>query len=330
KFNELRHKIKEDVLKRALFEMAVSPESFFNLRANFARSLMAMNVACWILGIGDRHMENVLIDRSNGRVAGVDFGIAFGAATRDRQNPEMVPFRLTPQFVSVMEPMRTAGLMRKSSVYTLACLRRSWKLLKSSLEVFVREPTLDWLEAARYRFQQDENKAAFAWDPQTRINIAIRKLNGANPKVLVAEELRLGQVAQNPEYLAGYLKLLQVSVPNLAEGNLSVEQQVECLLQMATSNDMYIENNETHKIYGSLQVGQPVMTKKKTVSHTGAFEFSEQRQFGCRFRNEFVMDLSDGVNVKRGSLGYCYWQTNRQSWVVIRLAFWGIKASNLD
>lgn len=238
KFNELRYKIKEDALKRALFEMAVSPESFFNLRANFARSLVAMNVACWILGIGDRHTSNVLIDRSNGRLAGVDFGIAFGAGARDQPIPEMVPFRLTPQFVSVMEPMRTAGLMHKCSVYTLACLRSSRKLLKSCLEVFVREPTLDWLEAARYRFQQDENKAAFAWDPQTRINIAIRKLNGANPKVLVAEELRLGQVAQNPEFLAGYLKLLQVSVPNLADGNLSVEQQVECLLQMATSGSI--------------------------------------------------------------------------------------------
>lgn len=109
--------------------------------------------------------------------------------------------------------------------------------------------------------------------------------------------------------------------------------------------DGCIEINATHKIYGSLQVREPVMTKKKVVSRPGAIEFSEQRQCRCRFRNEFMMDLSDGANVERGSLGYCYWQWNRQSWVVIyvssvvglfsiglsayvviRLALWRIKA----
>ncbi|XP_058823542.1 DNA-dependent protein kinase catalytic subunit-like isoform X2 [Topomyia yanbarensis] len=238
KFNELRYKIKEDALKRALFEMTASPESFYNLRGNFAKSLMAMNISCWILGIGDRHTSNLLIDRSSGRLAGVDFGIAFGAGTRDQGIPEMVPFRLTPQFVSVMEPMRTSGLMHKCLVYTLACLRNSKKLLKSCLEVFVREPTLDWLEASRRRFNQEDTKSILTWDPQTRINIAIRKLNGANPKVLVAEEMRLGQVNHTQEFLEGYLKLLQVDTPALPEGNLTVEQQVQCLLHAATSGSI--------------------------------------------------------------------------------------------
>ncbi|XP_055605401.1 DNA-dependent protein kinase catalytic subunit-like [Uranotaenia lowii] len=235
KFNALRYKIKEDSLKRALFDMSVSPESFYNLRGNFAKSLMAMNVCCWALGIGDRHTSNLLIDRSNGKLAGVDFGIVFGAGTRDQAIPELVPFRLTPQFVNVMEPMRTSGLMHKCLVYSLTCLRDSRKLLKSCLEVFVREPTMDWLEVARYRFNQDNSKAALSWDPQTRIKIAIRKLNGANPKVLIAEELRLGQVARNAEFMNGYLKLLQVDQPPMPEGNLSVEQQSKCLLEAATS-----------------------------------------------------------------------------------------------
>ncbi|EAT40123.1 AAEL008123-PA [Aedes aegypti] len=235
KFNELRYKIKEDTFKRALFEMAVSAESFYSLRGNFAKSLMAMNVSCWILGIGDRHTSNVLIDRSNGKLAGVDFGIAFGAGTRDQGIPEMVPFRLTPQFVNVMEPMRTSGMMSKCMVYTLRCLRDSRKLLRSCLQVFVREPTVDWLEAAQRRFVQEENKPELRWDPQARINMAVRKLNGANPKVLIAEELRLGQVGCNREILEGYLKLLQVSDPLLESGNLTVEQQVQCLLKTATS-----------------------------------------------------------------------------------------------
>ncbi|XP_065079037.1 DNA-dependent protein kinase catalytic subunit-like isoform X2 [Ochlerotatus camptorhynchus] len=238
KFNELRYKIKEDTFKRALFEMAVSAESFYSLRANFAKSLMAMNASCWILGIGDRHTSNVVIDRSNGKVAGIDFGIAFGAGIRDQAIPEMVPFRLTPQFVNVMEPMRTSGLMHKCMVYTIACLRESRKLLRSRLEVFVREPTLDWLEAAQRRIVREENKPTLTWDPQTRINIAIRKLNGANPKVLIAEDLRLGQVGGNQETFNGYLKMLRLDDPRLESGNLTVEQQVQCLLKTATSGSI--------------------------------------------------------------------------------------------
>ncbi|XP_058447904.1 DNA-dependent protein kinase catalytic subunit-like isoform X2 [Malaya genurostris] len=238
KFNELCYKIKPDVLKRALFEMTVSPESFYNLRGNFAKSLMAMNISCWILGIGDRHTSNLLIDRSNGKLAGVDFGLAFGAGTRDQAIPEMVPFRLTPQFVSVMEPMRTSGLMHKCLVYTLACLRNQKKILKSCLEVFVRDPTLDWLESSRRRFNLDDSKGFLSWDPQTRINIAIQKLNGSNPKILIAEEIRLGQAAHNPEFLDGYLKLLQIDKPALPNGNLTVEQQVQCLLEAATSRSI--------------------------------------------------------------------------------------------
>ncbi|XP_062561141.1 DNA-dependent protein kinase catalytic subunit-like [Armigeres subalbatus] len=235
KFNELRYKIKEDTFKRALFEMAVSAESFYSLRANFAKSLMTMNASCWVLGVGDRNTSNVLIDHSSGKLTGVDFGIAFGAGIRDQGIPEMVPFRLTPQFVNVMEPMRTSGVMHMCMVYTLRCLRDSRKLLKSCLEVFVREPTLDWLEAAQQRFPQYEDKPELRWDPQARINIAIRKLNGANPKVLIAEELRLGQVGCTREILEGYLKLLQVNDPPLESGNLTVEQQVQCLLKTATS-----------------------------------------------------------------------------------------------
>uniref|UniRef100_A0A8D8AU89 (northern house mosquito) hypothetical protein n=1 Tax=Culex pipiens TaxID=7175 RepID=A0A8D8AU89_CULPI len=94
--------------------------------------------------------------------------------------------------------------------------------------------------------------------------------------------------------------------------NVAVRSQLDHL-----AVDGCIELNETHKIYGSLQIGQPVMIKKKIESRPGAVEFSEQRQCRCRFRNEFVIDLSDGANVERGSLGYCHWHWNRHSWVVI-------------
>lgn len=36
----------------------------------------------YILGIGDRHLSNFMIDLSTGGVVGIDFGHAFGTATQ--------------------------------------------------------------------------------------------------------------------------------------------------------------------------------------------------------------------------------------------------------
>uniref|UniRef100_A0A182VQI2 non-specific serine/threonine protein kinase n=1 Tax=Anopheles minimus TaxID=112268 RepID=A0A182VQI2_9DIPT len=243
KFVELAQMIRSCTLKRALYDMATSPESFYRLRMNFAKSLATMNITCWALGIGDRHLSNIVLERATGTLVGVDFGIAFGAGTRDLPIPELVPFRLTPQFVGVMEPMRLAGILQKCHLHTLQCLRESRMLLRACLEVFVREPTVDWLRAARHRMVANANneqsgRSGREWNPQVRVNTVLRKLNGANPKQLLLDELRYSVVAQQKEFLVGYLSLVNVSAPVSTEkagrrSVLSTELQTEILLEMA-------------------------------------------------------------------------------------------------
>ena len=201
--------------------MAATPEAYYRLRMNFAKSLATMNVTCWVLGIGDRHLSNIVLERATGMLVGVDFGIAFGAGTRDLPIPELVPFRLTPQFVGVMEPMRLAGVLQKCHLYTLQCLRNCRTLLRACLEVFVREPTVDWLRAARQRMVEqpgesgraEERRSDREWNPQVRVDTVLRKLNGANPKQLLTDELRFGVVAQQRDFLVGYLALVDAAAP---------------------------------------------------------------------------------------------------------------------
>ena len=48
-----------------------------------------MCVCQYVLGIGDQHLSNFMIDLSTGGVVGIDFGHAFGTATqvsRDSSN----------------------------------------------------------------------------------------------------------------------------------------------------------------------------------------------------------------------------------------------------
>jgi serine/threonine-protein kinase ATR len=53
------------------------------------------------MGLGDRHTENILIDRTNGECVHVDFDCLFDKGL-SLAKPEIVPFRLTPNIVDAM------------------------------------------------------------------------------------------------------------------------------------------------------------------------------------------------------------------------------------
>lgn len=69
-------------LRRAFVKMSTSPEAFLSLRSHFASSHALMCISHWILGIGDRHLSNFMINKETGGMVGIDFGHAFGSATQ--------------------------------------------------------------------------------------------------------------------------------------------------------------------------------------------------------------------------------------------------------
>lgn len=63
-------------------QQASSPEAFLTLRANFVRSVGVASICQYILGIGDRHLSNYMVDLCSGAIVVIDFGHAFGTATQ--------------------------------------------------------------------------------------------------------------------------------------------------------------------------------------------------------------------------------------------------------
>jgi len=49
----------------------------------------------YLLGLGDRHLDNILLDAKSGSIVHIDFNVIFERGRRLRV-PEVVPFRLTP------------------------------------------------------------------------------------------------------------------------------------------------------------------------------------------------------------------------------------------
>ncbi|GCB83506.1 hypothetical protein scyTo_0024276, partial [Scyliorhinus torazame] len=58
--------------------------------------------------------------------------------------PELMPFRLTHQFLNLMLPMKESGLLYSTMVHGLRAFRLDPDLLLSTMDVFVKEPSLDW------------------------------------------------------------------------------------------------------------------------------------------------------------------------------------------
>lgn len=60
----------------------MTPEAFLSLRSHFASSHALLCISHWVLGIGDRHLSNFMINTETGGMIGIDFGHAFGSATQ--------------------------------------------------------------------------------------------------------------------------------------------------------------------------------------------------------------------------------------------------------
>ena len=58
--------------------------------------------------------------------------------------PELIPFRMSPQITNVVLPHAASGKLKCCMVHTLRALRNSPRLLLNTMDVFVKEPSLDW------------------------------------------------------------------------------------------------------------------------------------------------------------------------------------------
>lgn len=79
-FRKIEALVPDDSLSRSFLNLSASNEAFFILRNNFARTHAVLCVVHYLLGIGDRHLSNFLIDTTTGEIIGIDFGYAFGVS----------------------------------------------------------------------------------------------------------------------------------------------------------------------------------------------------------------------------------------------------------
>ena len=147
-FRPVLSELPADLFQRFLLGLSSCPEAFLVLRSRLLHSYAVMALSQWVLGIGDRHTDNFLFDTSTGQLAAIDFGMAFGQGQLLRI-PELIPLRFTPQFQAIAAPLDTAALVAVDMEMAMQAYHAQQQRLLTMLDVFVREPHIEWIEQAR-------------------------------------------------------------------------------------------------------------------------------------------------------------------------------------
>jgi len=119
------------------------PAHWFERRLAYTRSVAAASIVGYIVGLGDRHSHNILVDKATADVIHIDLGVAFEQG-KLLKTPENVPFRLTRDIVSGMGVTGCEGAFLRCAEETLGVLRDNKESLLTVLEVFFHDPLYRW------------------------------------------------------------------------------------------------------------------------------------------------------------------------------------------
>ncbi|KAH3667824.1 hypothetical protein WICMUC_005224 [Wickerhamomyces mucosus] len=153
------------VLHQWFIESFPDPSTWYRARNNYTRTTAVMSMVGYILGLGDRHGENLLFKEDDGGILHVDFDCLFERGL-ELAVPERVPFRLTANMIDAFGITGVEGTFRKSCEVTLNLLRTNEIILMNILESFLHDPIMDWSR------KKSKNT------PQTALSTIRRKLRG--------------------------------------------------------------------------------------------------------------------------------------------------------
>uniref|UniRef100_A0A4W3HS88 non-specific serine/threonine protein kinase n=1 Tax=Callorhinchus milii TaxID=7868 RepID=A0A4W3HS88_CALMI len=131
------------VFRHFCMEKFLDPAVWFEKRLAYTRSVATSSIVCYIVGLGDRHVQNILIDEESAELVHIDLGVAFEQG-KILPTPETVPFRLTRDIVDGMGITGVEGVFRRCCEKTMEVMRNSQEALLTIVEVLLYDPLFDW------------------------------------------------------------------------------------------------------------------------------------------------------------------------------------------
>ncbi|XP_021062119.1 serine-protein kinase ATM [Mus pahari] len=212
----------EPVFRYFCMEKFLDPAVWFEKRLAYTRSVATSSIVGYILGLGDRHVQNILINEQSAELVHIDLGVAFEQG-KILPTPETVPFRLSRDIVDGMGITGVEGVFRRCCEKTMEVMRSSQETLLTIVEVLLYDPLFDWTMnplKALYLQQRPEDESDLHSTPNADDQEYKQSLSDTDQS--------FNKVAER------VLMRLQEKLKGVEEGTvLSVGGQVNLLIQQA-------------------------------------------------------------------------------------------------
>ncbi|KAI3402488.2 TEL1 [Candida oxycetoniae] len=205
-YKDIECKVKP-VLRYFLQNNFLTPDSWFDSRVKYSRGVATSSIVGYILGLGDRHCNNILLDKSSGEPIHIDLGVAFDQG-HSLPVPETVPFRLTRDMVDGLGVTGVEGVFKKSCEHTMRVLRENKEHIISILDVLRWDPLYSWTLSPTRKKSLQKEEAGGVMQPENdgseagRAIVTVSEKLAANGLSIEAAVRELIQEATNPENLA--------------------------------------------------------------------------------------------------------------------------------
>lgn len=212
------------VFRYFCMERFLDPAIWLERRLAYTRSVATSSIVGYIVGLGDRHIQNILIDELTSELVHIDLGVAFEQG-KILPTPETVPFRLSRDIVDGMGITGVEGVFRRCCEKTMEVMRSSQEALLTIVEVLLYDPLFDWTMNPLKAFYLQQH------DEQAELNATLNPTPGGDE----IETHRKASDSQSFNKVAERVLLrLQEKLKGVEDGTvLSVGGQVNLLIQQA-------------------------------------------------------------------------------------------------
>ncbi|KAH0790821.1 PIKK family atypical protein kinase [Histomonas meleagridis] len=178
-------------LKHIILSNSNDSNHWIERRTFYATSLAMTSMAGYILGLGDRHLSNIMFKKNTAKLVHIDFGDCFEVAMHREKFPEVVPFRLTRILQNALEVSKIEGTFRSCCQNVMSLFRENGNQFLGLLEVFIYDPLRQWINVKDDKLTSDEfaaQESSSAIDIMKRIEDKLTGRDIIKDEVLTVNE----------------------------------------------------------------------------------------------------------------------------------------------
>lgn len=219
-------------LQRSIWDNAATSEIWLMKRMSYIRSMAIMSMMGYVLGLGDRHPANLMIERHSGAILHIDYGDLWEVAMKRKSLPETVPFRLTRIMINACEVCGIHGGFMITSKVTMSILRRDSDSLMAILETFIYDPLMSM------KITEDTTVPGGVENVDDTENVKFYEGNHEEVRQVNSREAEVGDPERNPKAVSIVRRIEQKLCGRDIEHvdhPLTVDQQVTSIVSTATN-----------------------------------------------------------------------------------------------